>query len=200
MIVRILTAFFVGLSMTTVELVVVARFNRPGEHLKRQTPERKAFVPVVALAAPRPLLSKTDAPPEQPPMEKTRMPAPMLAPSALPGLSVRSSLPERLDDLWVGASKRRSTEPDTAAVARHRPSPIYPSDARQRGIEGFVVVRMRVDAAGRVTDVVVVESDPPGVFDQSARRAAQSYLFSPARAGGIAVATTLEQRMVFRLR
>ena len=106
----------------------------------------------------------------------------------------------RAPDLPIGDAVPQAMEPDTTAVPRRRPPPTYPASARRRGIEGYVVVRMRVDPSGRVTDVVVIDAQPPGVFDESARLAAQSYLFSPARSGGQAVATTLEQRIVFRLR
>jgi len=197
---RPLFALVFGVLVTAGELAVVLRFNRPDAHPERQAPERTAPRPIVALAAPRPISPELEAPSEAPPPARAPLAAPQLAPSALPGLAVRPRATRRGVDLPVKDTLPEAVEPDTTAVPRRRPSPTYPAEARRRGIEGYVVVRMRVGADGRVTDVVVVDADPPGVFDESARRAANSYLFSPARSGGRSVATTLEQRIVFRLR
>lgn len=90
--------------------------------------------------------------------------------------------------------------PPQKAKARYRPTPRYPASARQRGVEGEVVVRMRVDARGRVIDVAIVRSNPPGVFDDAARQAARAYRFDPAVQGGQAVESTVEQRIAFKLR
>jgi protein TonB len=90
-------------------------------------------------------------------------------------------------------------EPDTPARVTHRPRPEYPALAQRRGLEGSVTVRLRIDARGRVVDAVVVESDPPGIFDATALRTVRSYRFSPARRGGQAVATTLQQTIRFEL-
>ena len=54
---------------------------------------------------------------------------------------------------------------------RRAPSPIYPGRAINEGIEGHVVVEYKVSRDGRVVSPVVVDSDPPGVFDQVALRA-----------------------------
>ncbi|MEM6296262.1 MAG: TonB family protein [Myxococcota bacterium] len=88
---------------------------------------------------------------------------------------------------------------ETPARARTRPSPRYPALAQRKGLEGSVTVRLRVDENGRVTQAVVVKSDPPGVFDDAALGAARLYRFSPARRGGNAVASTLQQTIRFEL-
>lgn len=90
-------------------------------------------------------------------------------------------------------------EPDTPARPVSRPAPRYPRSAQQAGIEGAVVVRLRIDERGRVVDVVVVDASPKGVFDDVAIAAAKSYRFAAAKRDGKAVATTVEQRVVFRL-
>jgi len=48
-----------------------------------------------------------------------------------------------------------------------RVPPMYPKAAADARIEGQVVVDLTVDRDGHVTEAVVVESDPPGVFDQA---------------------------------
>ncbi len=54
---------------------------------------------------------------------------------------------------------------------RRAPPPIYPGRAINEGIEGHVVVEYKVSRDGRVVSPVVVDSDPPDVFDQVALRA-----------------------------
>ena len=77
--------------------------------------------------------------------------------------------------------------------------PEYPALAQRRGVEGFVTLRLRVDERGRVQNAVVVDSQPPDVFDQAALRTVRSYRFSPARRGDEAVPTTLQQTIRFEL-
>ena len=63
----------------------------------------------------------------------------------------------------------------------------------------YVIVRLNVDADGRVKDLIVVDSEPIGVFEKSARNAARRFEFLPARRGGKLVSTTVEKKIVFRL-
>ena len=46
-------------------------------------------------------------------------------------------------------------------------APIYPRRALSRGIEGWVLLEFTVTRARTVTDVRVLESEPPGFFRQS---------------------------------
>lgn len=87
----------------------------------------------------------------------------------------------------------------TQARPRSRPKPRYPRIAQRQGIEGFVTLRLRIDATGRVEDAVVVKSEPDGVFDDAALATGRRYRFTPARRGGEAVATTLQQTIRFEL-
>lgn len=62
--------------------------------------------------------------------------------------------------------------------------PQYPAEARQAGVQGFVTVSYAVSAAGIVSNVVVVESQPAGVFDAAAIEAVQRWRYkAPQRAG-----------------
>src|SRR5689334_21580954 len=47
----------------------------------------------------------------------------------------------------------------------------YPEEARERGQEGDVGLKLTIDAEGRVTDAIVVESKGSGL-DEAAREAA----------------------------
>jgi len=57
----------------------------------------------------------------------------------------------------------------------------YPSRARQRQIEGRVVVSVLIGTDGKVQNARLIESQPPGVFDQSVIDAMPEWRFTPAR-------------------
>jgi dihydroorotase len=48
---------------------------------------------------------------------------------------------------------------------------MYPPNARQRQIEGYVSLQFVVDTSGKVIDLGVTTSEPAGVFDKAALRA-----------------------------
>ncbi len=58
-------------------------------------------------------------------------------------------------------------------------TPPYPEEALEQGIEGYVIVKFTVTDQGVVQDIVIDESEPPGVFDAEALRAAQRLRFEP---------------------
>lgn len=68
------------------------------------------------------------------------------------------------------------------AVVQVRPD--YPSHARLRGVEGFIVLSYRVDDAGRATDVQVVDAEPASTFERAARRALAQWQFEPGAGNG----------------
>lgn len=78
-------------------------------------------------------------------------------------------------------------------------SAFYPFRARARGITGQTQVRLTIDRSGRVTDVRVVTSTPPGVFDSAAVRACKQLLFQPALRDGDKVISSIPLRLVWRL-
>lgn len=66
--------------------------------------------------------------------------------------------------------------------------PQYPVEARQAGVQGFVTVSYAVSVAGVVSNVVVVESQPAGVFDAVAIAAVQRWRYKAPQRAGQAVA------------
>ena len=58
-------------------------------------------------------------------------------------------------------------------------TPRYPEAALAQGLEGYVVVKFTVTAQGAVQDIVIDESEPAGVFDAEALRAAVLLRFEP---------------------
>ena len=77
---------------------------------------------------------------------------------------------------------------------------VYPAAAKAEGVEGRVVVRYDVTAAGAVDNAAVVESEPPGVFDAAALAAVRSWRFRPmVDQGEVVPAPARVSELVFRL-
>jgi periplasmic protein TonB len=94
-----------------------------------------------------------------------------------------------MDEAAVGAPPR---------PARQDP-PSFPARARALGQAGSVTLSFVVDVDGSAVDVHVVESDPPGVFDQAAIDAAEGWEFEPGRHEGAPVAVRVRQTLRFAL-
>ena len=108
------------------------------------------------------------------------------------------------DKLFSGADGDKrlvmtSDSVDSLPKPRQRRSPEYPSKARERGIEGHVVLKIKVNERGDVEHVRVVESEPMGVFDMVAVNAINDWQFDPATYKGQPVAVSVSQRIPFRL-
>lgn len=74
----------------------------------------------------------------------------------------------------------------------------YPAEARAARQEGRVVLRLRIDAEGRVTRAEVVEPAGNG-FDEAAQEAALQFRFAPARRDEKAVAAIILYAYEFSL-
>lgn len=79
------------------------------------------------------------------------------------------------------------------------PAAYYPYAARANGTTGNTLVRLSVGGDGAVTAVEVVESAPPGVFEDAARRLGRALRFRPAMANGRPVPARVELRLNWRL-
>ncbi len=65
----------------------------------------------------------------------------------------------------------------TVIPLKGRP-PIYPWRARKQGVEGFVELEFSINAAGKVTDVTVVDALPEGMFEKAASNALSKWTFT----------------------
>ncbi|MGB7569019.1 MAG: TonB-dependent receptor [Chitinivibrionales bacterium] len=74
----------------------------------------------------------------------------------------------------------------------------YPADLVKKGVEGTVVLDIIVNDSGRVDSVAVVKGIDPRL-DSSAAKAARSFMFSPAIAGGKPVAVLMEYAYHFTI-
>ena len=67
--------------------------------------------------------------------------------------------------------------------------PEYPVEAFIRGTEGWVWVEFSVSAEGTVSEVIVRDSEPLGVFDAAALQAIEQFEYAPQSENGRAIST-----------
>jgi TonB family protein len=77
-----------------------------------------------------------------------------------------------------------------------RVTPVAPSGV-PRKTAGFVTVKFNIGANGRVGEVEVVESQPQGVFDDSAQTAVKKWLYEPRKENGVPVESSARAKLVF---
>jgi protein TonB len=99
----------------------------------------------------------------------------ILAPTVEAKANVRANV-----SLGAGGSDR-----DTIPLVRIEPD--YPMRARQRGIEGWVIVQFTITPAGTIKDAVALQGQPPGVFDEAAVKAVMRWKYNPKIENGVAV-------------
>ena len=143
----------------------------------------------------------TAAPPVRAPEIAASAPAPPPAPA--PGASEATTAATRIDPaLPTAAAPVTPTAPKATAIVEARQTvdvlPAYPSQARQRRVDGWVELEFAVGTDGKVDNIVVLGSEPPRLFDREAVRAAARWRFEPRRENGVAVATRLRKTVSFK--
>lgn len=161
-------------------------------------------VSLVSLAPPEPP-QKEEAKEPEPPPEQAR---PDFAPDLIaPGLGDLGGMDIGVA-INIGGVRREaaaadfifdSTDLDRAPEVVGRVQPDYPFQARERGIEGFVAVKVLVGKDGAVRQVNILKAKPDGVFDQSVRKAVSSWRFRPGEIGGEPVTAWITTTLHFRL-
>lgn len=134
------------------------------------------------------------------------------APSSLIAPTTKELLAEQkflLDESLSGEGGRFDKElqnmdsnyiPSVELGAGKRIPPIYPQRALMRNIEGYVVVEFTINQDGSISNVVILESKPKGVFDKSVLKAVKKFKYSPRIVNGEALAVhNVQNRFEFKL-
>ena len=88
---------------------------------------------------------------------------------------------------------------DTDVMAVVRVPPTYPRNAKQARIQGSVTMEVLIRPDGTVSNVKVLEANPPRIFDQAAIMAMQRWKFRPKIVDGNAVTQRAKQTIEFTL-
>ena len=79
-------------------------------------------------------------------------------------------------------------------------APVYPSDAILKNTEGDVLIEFVVTEMGTVRDPVILDAEPPGVFDQAAIDAVLKFKYKPKVVDGKPTETAgVRHRIVFEI-
>lgn len=140
----------------------------PGEVPLLASTETAEAVPVVQPVAPSP----AEVAPGTPPASSTAVEAPSAPASPV---TITSSV-----DLTYYSAREVDVHPRAIRAIE----PDYPAEADRRQLSGTVRLQLKVEADGRVSDVEVVSSTPPGAFDESAIQAFRAARFEPAQKAG----------------
>lgn len=176
------------------------------------TPAAVALVPVKPASQPKPASKpKATHQSREPVSEKAGQ---MSATSSVSSVAAMKSTRSTLTDQVTPAASAKSTEvTDLAALTdqagrqaarysvpglKNRP-PRYPRKARKLGLEGRVILRVRVDEHGNATSVMIAQSSGHDILDRAARKAIGRWRFLPAEQRGRSLASTIEIPVSFRL-
>ncbi len=139
-------------------------------------------------ALPKPEAVAKPVPPERSPARER----PVRNEDADRGHAADSVVPSRLADVAYYSARQLDEYPALLAPLAIR----YPERALAQRRAGRVLVRVTIDAAGRVRDASVVEAEPAGHFEDAAREALIAAAFSPGRRNGLPVGS----RVLIQLR
>jgi protein TonB len=134
-----------------------------------------------------PLIHREESPAARPPLDPPRRdplpPTPTLV-SDGPGLGSFPVLKGPVDTEPLPVTNGRI---DTAEAPLIRINPDYPRRAIAARMEGWVQLQFTVAPSGAVSDVVVIDADPKGVFDDAAMKAVSRWKYAPKILDGRAV-------------
>jgi TonB family protein len=105
--------------------------------------------------------------------------------------------PGETSEPGVESSVRASAEEEPAELVS-KVDPPYPEAARRSGVEGTVVLDVRIDESGAVTDIQVLRGLPLGV-SEAAVAAVSRWKYRPARGRTGPVTSHKTVRVIFRL-
>jgi TonB family protein len=103
---------------------------------------------------------------------------------------------KKLDEFQKGAV-RCEGEINPPKLIKEVP-PVYPEDARQKQIEGTVILSARTDEFGRVADTFILRSIP--ALDEAARAAVKQWVYEPMVINGKAVPVVFTVTVHFQLK
>lgn len=196
----------VGSTLVLGSVVVMNELSKPPE---RQEVERGTVIEVQKAPKPKPK-QQVKRPKPKPKKTPKAPPPPSLAAltSGLGGIAV--DLPNlQFQDLGAAGADLLGAEDDvvhTSDTVDDPPKAVqqtaiqYPPRLRDKGVEGYVLFSVLVDANGNVSRLKILESKPPGVFDDAAREAIKGWKFQPAYYEGEPVKSWAQQKIVFELR
>lgn len=88
---------------------------------------------------------------------------------------------------------------DAQVVENANPAPIYPRLARLKGWEGTVILRILVDADGKVQEINIHQASGYSILDDEALKTVKKWKFVPARVGTLKLSSWVTLAIQFKL-
>ena len=115
----------------------------------------------------------------------------------------KQAVPQRVATARSKSNSARASDTRTVVAAGEQlpkpviaPAPKYPQDAK--GAKGWVLLEFMVNIDGSTSDVQVVDSSPKGLFDEVARHAIHTWVFSPDTVNGSRQRKRIRYRLDFK--
>ncbi len=193
---------------STVVISAVVLMNELSEAPERKEVERITEIEVQKKPKPKPK-QQVRKPRPKPRRAPKSPPRPLLANMGSNLAGIAFDLPGlQFEDIGGNAKDLLQTNEDvvhtgdtvdTAPQPLEQPPPTFPPRLRDRGITGYVVLSLLLDENGRIIQKKVIESKPPGEFDQAALDGVSNWRFQPALYKGEAVSVWTRQKIKFEL-
>ncbi len=199
----LIAAVFVGLS-----LFALMQFMIRADGTMKQSDSERAYLNFVRVDKTEEVRTKDRQPPREPPPPEKPPETPDLASSTqnlnpdlgmnMPsiGVPVNAGDGPFLGEIQKGGGMAGF---DTDVMPVVRVPPTYPRNAKQAGIEGWVTMAVTIRPDGTVSDVSVLEAEPPRLFNQAAIDAMERWKFRPKVVDGAPVAQRARQTIEFKL-
>jgi periplasmic protein TonB len=186
------------------------------EPLPEPIPEPTPKPTVVAELPPEPAPEPIPEPPPAPPTPTPTLPPPTPTPTPTPPkpaikresaakpprliAAASAHPPSAAANVSSGGGAAESAQAVSyAAEPTRQPPPKYPAAAQRRGLEGKVMLRVRVSPAGAVEGVELLSGSGAEILDEAAIQAVRGWTFRPAMRLGVAVAAVVDVPVRFRL-
>jgi len=175
----------------------------------RELPLRLQPVRIFQEQPPEPVNQQQLPQVEEKPPEPIQTPQPAMpsAPRLIQAPELSFSMPQATVQLHTGFAPVSAAptdifnlqDLDRAPVLSHQIPPQYPYRARRMNISGEVRIQFEVGRDGSVSQIEILESAPPGVFDDAVLAAVSRWRFQPGELMGDAVRTRMTRTIVFNL-
>lgn len=130
---------------------------------------------------------KRETPPPPPKMTSSRRPP------------KQDAIDVNIGDVGVSIDPSGDFRSDSDVQPIVRVPPQYPVRAAERGIEGWVLLEFTVTETGAVENAVVLDADPPSIFNRAAVRAVSKWKYKPMMVNGKPVAWKQQVVLTFEL-
>lgn len=161
---------------------------------------------VTPLPQPQPVPAKPLALPQERAVDEVSKPLPVAEPAPVAPVAEPVRPVEHPQSVAVAPPIAESkpevqTSPGFDAAYLNNPKPVYPASARRMGLEGVVILRVKVDVHGKPQEVQVITSSGSPILDKSALDiVSQQWTFVPARQGQRPVSGVVDVPIRFSLR